>query len=218
MSGVPRGDALALTAALVAVDSRNPSLAADGPGEAAVAERLAEVLRAWGLEVEWHDHGADRVSLVARTGRADGGRSLLLNGHLDTVGVEGMRHPPFTPTIRDGRLHGRGSADMKAGLAAMTAAAVRAHDAGATGEILLAFVADEEWESLGTRRLLAEGLRADAAIVTEPTRLAIDLEEPRARSIGQKGPGMSARHRRSSHRTACRPPAGLARHRPMVSH
>ncbi len=173
MSGVPRGDALALTAALVAVDSRNPSLAADGPGEAAVAERLAEVLRAWGLEVEWHDHGADRVSLVARTGRADGGRSLLLNGHLDTVGVEGMRHPPFTPTIHDGRLYGRGSADMKAGLAAMTAAAVRAHDAGATGEILLAFVADEEWESLGTRRLLAEGLRADAAIVTEPTRLAI---------------------------------------------
>ena len=173
MTRVPRGDALALTAALVAVDSRNPSLAADGPGEAPVAERLAEVLQSWGLQVAWHEHTAGRVSVVARTGRADGGRSILLNGHLDTVGVEGMRHPPFTPTIRDGRLYGRGAADMKAGIAAMAAAAVRAHDAGVTGEIVLAAVADEEWESLGTRALLADGLRADAAIVTEPTRLAI---------------------------------------------
>lgn len=173
MSGVPRGDALALTAALVAVDSRNPSLAANGPGEAQVAERLAEILRSWGLDVTWHEHTPGRVSVVARAGRPDGGRSLLLNGHLDTVGVEGMRHPPFTPTIRDGRLYGRGSADMKAGVAAMAAAAVRAHDAGATAAIILAAVADEEWESLGTRALLADGLRADAAIVTEPTRLAI---------------------------------------------
>ncbi len=173
MTGVPRGDALALTAALVAVDSRNPSLAADGPGEGQVAERLAEILRSWGLDVAWHEHTPGRVSVVARAGRADGGRSILLNGHLDTVGVEGMRHPPFTPTIHNGRLYGRGSADMKAGVAAMAAAAVRAHDAGAAGEIILAAVADEEWESLGTRALLADGLRADAAIVTEPTRLAI---------------------------------------------
>ena len=173
MTGVPRGDALALTAALVSVDSRNPSLATDGPGEAPAAERLADSLREWGLEVEWHEHAPGRISVVARAGRAAGGRSILLNGHLDTVGVDGMLHPPFTPTIHDGRLYGRGSADMKAGVAAMAAAAVRAHDAGATGEIVIAAVADEEWESLGTRALLENGLRADAAIVTEPTRLAI---------------------------------------------
>ncbi len=173
MPSIPRGDALALTRALVAVDSRNPSLAAGAPGERAVAELLAQVLRDWGCQVDLLEAAPGRPNVVARIGGGHGGRSLMLNGHLDTVDVAGMTHAPFTPAERDGRLYARGATDMKAGIAAMCAAAVRAADTGLGGEVIIAAVADEEYESLGTRSLLAAGLTAHAAIVTEPTRLAI---------------------------------------------
>jgi acetylornithine deacetylase len=169
----PPGDALALTRALVSIDSRNPAFAPDAPGEGAVATLLADTLAAWGFAVELLDVAPGRPNVLARIGGGHGGRSLLLNGHLDTVDVAGMVHPPFAPVERDGLLYGRGSADMKAGVAAMCAAAWHAaqHDLG--GEVIIAAVTDEEWESAGTRALLDMGVRAHAAIVTEPTRLAV---------------------------------------------
>ena len=176
MTSIAPGDARALAAALVRVDSRNPTLAEGGPGEGACAQLLRGVLDAWGFRTELHDAAPGRPNLVARIGGGVAGqssRSLMLNGHLDVVGVEGMRHPPFAAEARDGRLYGRGAADMKGGIAAMCAAALRASRAGARGEIVVAAVADEEYESLGTRTLLARGVRADACVVTEPTRLAI---------------------------------------------
>lgn len=173
MTALPaRGDALALTRALVAIDSRNPSLVAGGPGERACADVLAATLTQWGFRVELQATDTARPNVIARIGRA-GGRTLLFNGHLDTVGVEGMVHAPWDPVVRDGRLFGRGATDMKGGVAAMCAAALRAADAGVDGEVIVAAVADEEYESIGTRALIAAGVRADAAIVTEPTRLAI---------------------------------------------
>lgn len=168
-----RGDALALTRALVAIDSRNPSLAADAPGERPVAEYLADVLRTWGFSVDLLDALPNRPNVVARIAGGHAGRSLLLNGHLDTVGVEGMTHPPFAATEREGRLYGRGSADMKSGIAALCAAAVRAADHDLGGEIIVTAVADEEFGSAGTRVILEAGITAHAAIVAEPTRLAI---------------------------------------------
>src|SRR3982750_3884291 len=84
-----------------------------------------------------------------------------------------MIHPAFDAGVSEGRIYGRGSCDMKAGVAAMCAAAVRAVDDGLDGEILIAAVADEEFESIGTRAPSDRGVRADAAIVTEPTRLCI---------------------------------------------
>ena len=167
-----RGDAVALTRTLVAIDSRNPSLAGDGPGERACADALAAVLDQWGFAVEMQETAAARPNVVARIGRG-GGRTLLFNGHLDTVGTEGMVHAPWDAAVRNGRVYGRGATDMKGGVAAMCAAALRAVDAGLLGEVIVAAVADEEYESIGTRALIASGVHADAAIVTEPTRLAI---------------------------------------------
>jgi acetylornithine deacetylase len=170
---IARGDAVALTRELVRIDSRNPSLVPGAPGEHAIARTLAEILTAWGFSVAVCDAAPGRPNVVARVGRA-GGASLMFNGHLDVVGVEGMIHAPFDAAARGTRLYGRGSADMKAGVAAMCAAAVRAADAGLAGEVIVAAVCDEEFESVGTRALLESGVRADAAIVTEPTRLAIN--------------------------------------------
>jgi len=168
---IARGDAVALTRALVAVDSRNPVIAPGGPGEGAAAALLAGVLGEWGFEVELQEVAPGRPNVIARTGRR-GGAALMFNGHLDVVGVEGMVHAPFDPALRDGRIYGRGSADMKGGIAAMCAAAARAANA-TKAELVIAAVVDEENESIGTRALVDRGIRADAAIVTEPTQLTI---------------------------------------------
>jgi acetylornithine deacetylase len=168
---IARGDAVALTRELVRVDSRNPSLVAGGPGENAVAKTLAAVLQDWGLRVDLQHAAPQRPNVIARAGRA-GGRTLMFNGHLDVVGVDGMSHAPWDAFQREGRIYGRGSADMKSGVAAMCAAAVRAAD-DLQGQVVITAVVDEEFESIGTRALVAAGVRADAAIVTEPTGLAI---------------------------------------------
>ena len=169
---IPRGDAVALARALIQIDSRNPTLAPDSAGEGECARALASVLDDWGFTVELTDTPPGRPNVVARLGPVDA-PALMLNGHLDVVGVEGMTHEPFAADVRNNRIYGRGSADMKGGLAAMCAAAVAGVTAGARKQILITAVVDEEWESLGTRALLASGVRADAAIITEPTRLAI---------------------------------------------
>ena len=173
MTSIPPGDAVALLRALVRIDSRNPSLVPDGPGEGNVAQALADVLGAWGFRVQLMSAAPGRDNVVARIGPS-GGRTLLFNGHLDVVGVDGMVHAPFSAEEHDGRLYGRGSCDMKGGVAAMCAAAARAARDGLDGEIIVSAVVDEEFESLGTRALVASGLHADAAIVTEPTRMAVN--------------------------------------------
>jgi len=169
-----RGDAVALTQALTRFDSRNPTLAPVAPGEAPIATALGEILRGWGFDVALVDSGGNRPNLIARLGPKTG-RALMFAGHLDTVGVEGMTHPPFDAVIEGDRLYGRGAADMKAGIAAMCCAALAAFDEsrGSSRQIIIAAVADEEYESLGMRSLLASGVTAECAILTEPTRLAI---------------------------------------------
>jgi acetylornithine deacetylase len=100
----------------------------------------------------------------------------MFAGHLDVVGVDGMIHPPFDADVRDGRIYGRGSTDMKSGIASMCSAAAIAVDRvgeNASRQILIAAVADEEYASIGMRGLVANRVTADAAILTEPTRLAI---------------------------------------------
>ena len=168
------GDARALTETLIRVDSRNPTLVPGGPGESGCAHVLAEVLGGWGFRLEWQDVTEGRANLLARIGMPEAGAPVLMfNGHLDVVGVDGMDHAPFASVIDGDRLYGRGSCDMKAGIAAMCVAAWQAAQRPIRGEIVVAAVIDEEYESLGTRTMLERGTRADVAVVTEPTRLAI---------------------------------------------
>ena len=158
-----------LVSALVGIESMNPDLVPGGAGEAEVAAFVADWLRDAGLEVEVDEAAPGRPSVVAVARGSGGGRSLMLNGHLDTVGTEGMDRP-FEPEIRDGRLYGRGGYDMKAGVAACMLAARRVASEGLAGDVIVTAVADEEYASIGTRSVLKRW-RADAAIVTEPTAL-----------------------------------------------
>jgi len=167
------GDGVALARELVRIDSRNPSLVEGAPGEGAIAVALAAVLRDWGLDVRMVDAAPGRPSVVAtRRGRGRGGKSLMFNGHLDVVGTDGMTHAPFDAFETGGRIYGRGASDMKGGVAAMCAAATRLPD-DLVGDVIIAAVADEEWQSAGTASVLDAGVRADAAIVTEPTGLRL---------------------------------------------
>src|SRR5688500_15802192 len=110
---IARGDAIGLLKALVRAASRNPSLVPGAPGESEGARLLAGTLRAWGMEVSVVESAPGRPNVIARKRGAGGGRSLMFNGHIDVVGVEGMVHPPFDASTRDGRVYGRGASDMK---------------------------------------------------------------------------------------------------------
>jgi acetylornithine deacetylase/succinyl-diaminopimelate desuccinylase family protein len=160
---------------LVSINSINSSLVPDGPGEAKIGAYLAEAMHALGLAVNVDEVAPGRVNVIGRRAGKGGGRSLMWNAHMDTVGLNGMEQP-FTPTIREGRLYGRGSQDMKGSLAAMLAAVKALNQAGIglDGDLLLTAVADEEYASLGSDHLV-QRYRTDAAIVTEPTDLELAL-------------------------------------------
>ena len=160
---------------LVRIDSRNPALVPGAPGEGPIAAHATRVMESLGMEVEILEPEPGRPSVIGRWRGAGGGRSLMLNGHLDTVGVDGMERP-FEPWIEDGRLYGRGAYDMKGSLAACLGAvkALRDADVALAGDLVIAAVADEEVASLGTMAVIGRA-RTDGAIVTEPTELAVCL-------------------------------------------
>lgn len=167
-------DPVALTAALVATPSVNPDLVAGGNGEALIADGIAAWFAAQGFEVHRLENTPGRPSIVGIARGAGGGRALMFNGHIDTVTLAGYDGDPLDAFIRDGRLHGRGSFDMKGGVGAMMVAAARARAAGVKGDILVACVADEEHASFGTEEVAAR-FTADAAIVTEPSHLEVTV-------------------------------------------
>jgi acetylornithine deacetylase/succinyl-diaminopimelate desuccinylase family protein len=158
---------------LVAIESVNPSLVSGATGEAAIARALAERMRGMGLHVDVQEAAPGRPNVIATLNGRIPGRSLMFCGHIDTVGVAGMTRP-FDPIERDGRVYGRGSQDMKSGIAAMIGAARAISESGglAAGRLVLACVVDEEHGSIGAEALVTR-YRADAAVVTEPTDLAV---------------------------------------------
>jgi acetylornithine deacetylase len=157
---------------LVRIESVNPTLVPGGSGETAIARHVGEFLKSAGLETRLREVSPGRFNALGILRGTGGGKSLMLNGHLDTVGVEGMQDP-FSARVENGRLYGRGAQDMKGGLAAaMAAVAALARGPRLKGDVVLAAVADEENQSLGARALLQE-VRTDAAIVMEPTSLEV---------------------------------------------
>lgn len=167
--------ALQLLKDLIAVDSINPSLVPGAAGEAAIARTIAEAMRGMGLKVETQDAAPGRPNVVGTLEGRQPGRSLMFCGHIDTVGVAGMK-APFEPAERDDRIYGRGSQDMKSGVAAMIDVARVITESGglAAGKIVIACVADEEHASIGADALVTRW-RADAAVVTEPTDLQVAI-------------------------------------------
>ena len=160
---------------LVRINSINPTLVPGGAGEAEIAAFVAAELHRLDVDVETIEHAPGRSSVLGRLRGKGGGRSLMLNAHYDTVGVDGMAEP-FSARIEGGRLYGRGAYDMKGSLAASLACAealVRSRTALA-GDLVIAAVADEEYGSMGTAGIIPR-CPVDAAIVTEPTALNICL-------------------------------------------
>jgi acetylornithine deacetylase len=158
---------------LVAINSINPDLIPGSPGEAEIAHFIANWSEQAGLEVHLHEPLPGRPNVVAIARGTGGGKSLMLNGHIDTVGVEGMKraHQPY---VNNGRLYGRGAYDMKAGLTACMLAVKNAKQKHLRGDVILTAVMDEEYAGLGTMDI-ARHYRANAAIVAEFTEMKLIL-------------------------------------------
>ena len=164
-------DVAELTGRLVEIESINPDIVAGGSGEGGVAGFVAEWCERAGLETTISEPAPGRPNVIAVARGSGGGRSLILNAHMDTVGVAGMTDP-FVPRLDGGRLYGRGSYDMKGSLAACMLATAEARCRGLRGDVILTAVSDEEFASVGTEAIAAT-VSADAAIVTEPTELQV---------------------------------------------
>ncbi|HEY2896374.1 MAG TPA: M20/M25/M40 family metallo-hydrolase [Gemmatimonadaceae bacterium] len=162
-------------AALVRINSVNPKFSDGSTDELAIAAHLDGVMRALGMEVTLYESAPRRTSVVGRLRGRGGARALMLYGHIDTVGIDGMS-APLSARIRDGRMHGRGTYDMKGGVAACIAAVKAIVDAGErlAGDIVVVGAADEEVASTGMAEVLKH-VRTDAAIVTESTELQLCL-------------------------------------------
>ncbi len=159
---------------LIRINSVNPSLSPNGKGEAEIGFYVADLLDTIGLGVDIYEIELGRVNVIGTIKGSGNGRSLLLNAHLDTVGVDGFTNDPFETRIKNGKLFGRGALDMKGSLAAMISAAKVIMDSGYKlgGDLYITAVADEEYKSIGTEDLVKR-VSADGAIVTEPTDLSI---------------------------------------------
>jgi acetylornithine deacetylase len=159
---------LQLLQELIRIPSVNPTLAPEeSDGEAALADFARTWLAERGVDAWLEEVAPGRPNAVAQVGQGDG-PTLVLCAHIDTVSAAGMDIPPFEPTVGEGRIHGRGSYDMKGGVAAIMAAAAALRDAELRGKVLLALVVDEEHSSIGADDFVARH-PADACIVTEPT-------------------------------------------------
>ncbi|XDG02422.1 hypothetical protein ABKA04_002037 [Annulohypoxylon sp. FPYF3050] len=167
-------DPVALTQTLVRINSASPSLGSiPGPGETNIARYIAAWLEHRDIETHWIEPTKGRPSIVGVVRGSGGGQSLMFNGHIDTVTTIGYEGDPLNGEFHDGKLYGRGAADMKCGIAAALVALSNTKKLGLRGDVVFAGVADEEAESIGTEQVLQAGWITNAAIVSEPSNLNI---------------------------------------------
>ncbi|KAJ5272233.1 hypothetical protein N7524_005502 [Penicillium chrysogenum] len=173
-------DVVGLTQTLTQINSSNPTLSVtDGVGETEIANYLAAWFTHRDIEYHWIEKVAGRPSIVGVLRGSGGGKSLMFNGHTDTVSLSSYEADPLSGCIgtKDGKevVFGRGCLDMKGGLAAGLAAlaATKASGRVPRGDVIVAAVSDEEDASQGTQDIIEAGWRADAAVLPEPTQGAI---------------------------------------------
>jgi succinyl-diaminopimelate desuccinylase len=166
---------VSFTQDLVRCRSWNP------PGdEAEVAQLMVEQLRSFGLAVETEEVAPGRTNVYARLpGRGDGPGHLLLVGHLDTVppGAGGWERDPLSGTMTDGRIHGRGTADMKGGLAALVfaAGALARSDVEPASDLVVVGTVGEEVDCRGAEAAVEAGLLDGAGAIAIPEPSGLDL-------------------------------------------
>ena len=168
---------LSFLSQLVSIDSVNPDLVIGGAGESQIAEQLLQICKDdLSLDAVVQEVAPGRPNVIAKWPGNGIGKSILLTGHMDVVGVAEMEIEPFSAEVNTGRLYGRGSYDMKGGIAAILSAisALKTAEFHPRGDIWLGFVCDEEYASIGTEALVKE-IKPDAAILTEPTDEIISI-------------------------------------------
>jgi succinyl-diaminopimelate desuccinylase len=169
LASVDSGSIVKLTQDLVAIASPNP------PGEEKqVAAYLASLLEEMGLETELQEVAPNRPNVLGIWDTGKPGPTVLLNGHTDVVPTgDGWSVDPHGGRISQGRLYGRGATDMKGGIASMIGALAAIQKCGVecSGRVIIAAVVGEETDQLGTRALVEAGIKADCAIIPEPTEL-----------------------------------------------
>jgi len=167
-TALSRDSVIGLLCDLIRIPSVNPAIAPDeAHTERAIADFACEWLSARGVRAWQEEAAPGRPNVVAEVGRTEGqGPTLVLYGHLDVVGTAGMTIPPFEPREENGRVYGRGSYDMKGGVAACMSAAAGLAREDFGGRVVLALVADEEYESIGASDFVRRH-RADGCVITE---------------------------------------------------
>lgn len=173
---VSADDVVTLTQQLVQIDSSNPSLDTTNaaPGEASAAAFVTQWLQYRGIETHVVESVPGRHSVVGIVRGSDpNAKSVMLDGHIDTVSLSTYGSDPLSGSLTDGKIYGRGVLDMKAGVAAAMTTLLHFSMHGSKGDVILAAVADEEDKSIGTAAVLAAGWKADAALIPEPTSLQL---------------------------------------------
>lgn len=170
---IDRGYLVNTLTRLVQINSINPSLSEGGAGESEIANYIADNLKQLGLEIKIAEAAPNRPSVIATLKGTGGGKSLMLYGHIDTVGIDEMPEP-FSATVRDNKLFGRGAYDMKGSVAACMAAIQALRGSPLRGDVVFVGPADEEYASIGMSDVLKH-IRTEAAIITEPTEMEICL-------------------------------------------
>jgi len=161
---------------LIRVPSVNPAHSDNAliTGERRMADALSLLLQKRGFAVERReDSGPERPAILAAAGSAQASRTLLFEAHLDTVGVDNMTIAPFDGFERDGRIYGRGACDMKGSTAALLHALTPARIEALVRRgvrLMVVGAPDEECGTKGATTLAANGVRADHAVILEPTR------------------------------------------------